>query len=47
MAQAVWLTRRATGIDLTASGRTALQTVISQRTGQRGDHIFTRHLQRA
>ncbi len=47
MAQAVWLTKRATGIDLTASGRTVLQTVISQRTGQRGDHIFTRHLQRA
>lgn len=47
MAQAVWLTRRATGIDLTARGRTELQKVISQRTGRSGDQIFARHLQRA
>ena len=46
-AQAVWLTRLATGIDLGPQTVADLSQVFSQRTGRRGDRIFRRQLQRA
>jgi len=45
-AQAVWLTRLATGIDLGPQTAADLSHVISQRTGGRGDRVFRRKLQR-
>jgi alpha-amylase/alpha-mannosidase (GH57 family) len=45
-AQAVWLTRLATGIDFGPQTASDLSHVISQRTGRRGDRIFRRKLQR-
>ncbi len=46
-AQAVRLTRQATGIDLSGVAIDALRHVISHRTGLRGDIIFKKQLQRA
>jgi len=46
-AQAVWLTRLATGIDLAPQTAADLSHVISQRSGARGDRVFRRQLQRA
>jgi alpha-amylase/alpha-mannosidase (GH57 family) len=46
-AQAVWLTRLATGIDLGPQTTADLSHVISQSTGGRGDRVFRRKLQRA
>jgi hypothetical protein len=46
-AQAVWLTRLASGIDLGPQTAADLSHVISQRTGGRGDRFFRRQLQRA
>jgi len=46
-AQAVWLTRLATGVDLAPQTTTDLSHVFSQRTGTRGDRVFKRQLQRA
>jgi alpha-amylase/alpha-mannosidase (GH57 family) len=46
-AQAVWLTRFATGIDLAPQTAADLSHVISQRTGTRGDRFFRRQMQRA
>lgn len=43
-AQAVWLTRLATGIDLAPQAAIDLSHVISQRTGVRGDRIFQKQL---
>jgi hypothetical protein len=45
-AQAVWLTRLATGVDLSPQTAADLSHVISQRTGGRGDRVFRRKLQR-
>lgn len=45
-AQAVHLTRLATGIDLSAQAMADLQHVISHRSGLRGDIVFQRQLQR-
>jgi alpha-amylase/alpha-mannosidase (GH57 family) len=46
-AQAVWLTRLATGIDLSSQSAADLAHVISQQTGARGDRFFRRQMQRA
>lgn len=46
-AQAVWLTRQATGIDLAPQTTSDLAHVFSQRTGTRGDSVFKRYLKRA
>ncbi len=46
-AHAVWLTRLATGVDLTAEATGSLAHVFSQRTGTRGDRVFKRQMQRA
>lgn len=46
-AQAVWLTRMATGVDLTELAGEQLEKVISWRTGVRADNVFMRHLQSA
>jgi hypothetical protein len=46
-AQAVRLTRLATGIDLAPKAEADLQRVVSHRTGLRGDIVFRRQLQAA
>jgi alpha-amylase/alpha-mannosidase (GH57 family) len=46
-AQAVWLTHKATGIDLAPQTAADLSHVVSQRTGTRADHIFRLQLQKA
>lgn len=46
-AQAVYLTRLATGVDLTPQVIPQLKNVISHRTGLRGDMVFLKQLQRA
>ena len=46
-AQAVWLTRMATGVDLTELAGEQLENVVSWRTGVHADSVFMRHLQRA
>lgn len=46
-AQATWLTRMATGMDLTEVAGEELEKVVSWRTGTRADSVFMRHLQRA
>jgi hypothetical protein len=45
-AQAVRLTRLATGIDLTSQALSDLRLVMSNRTGQRGDMVFRRQMRR-
>lgn len=46
-AQAVWLTRKATGVDLLEEAMDELQHVCSWRTGLSADQVFARHIQRA
>jgi hypothetical protein len=46
-AQAVWLTRKATGIDLAPLAINELKQVCSWRTGLSADQVFARHMQRA
>lgn len=46
-AQAVWLTRLATGVDLSSQIAADLAHVFSQQSGTRGDRVFKRQLQRA
>ncbi|NMC78618.1 MAG: DUF3536 domain-containing protein [Chloroflexi bacterium] len=46
-AQAVWLTRLATGVDLGPRAVISLKRVKSWRTGLRADRVFLHHLQRA
>lgn len=46
-AQATWLTRMATGADLSELAGEELEKVVSWRSGLRADHVFMRHLQRA
>jgi alpha-amylase/alpha-mannosidase (GH57 family) len=46
-AQAVWLTRKATGVDLLEESMDELQKVCSWRTGLSADQVFARHIQRA
>ena len=46
-AQATWLKRMATGVDLTELAGEELEKVVSWRTGLRADHVYMRHLQRA
>lgn len=46
-AQAVHLARLATGVDLAPPTRALLKQVTSLRTGERGDTLFQRQLQRA
>jgi hypothetical protein len=43
-AQAVWLTHRATGVDLAPAAVAELQQVASGRTGLRADLVFVQHL---
>lgn len=45
-AQAVWLTRQATGIDLQNLCLTELKKVVSQRTGLTAEQVFQRHFER-
>lgn len=46
-AQAVWLTKLATGIDLSNEAVNLFQTVRSWRNGSRGDMIFLDHMKKA
>ncbi len=46
-AQATWLTRMATGMDLSELAGEELEKVVSWRTGVSADGVFMRHLQRA
>ncbi len=46
-AQAVWLTRQATGVDLSARALALFSLVKSPRTGLQADQIFARSLNRA
>ena len=46
-AQATWLTRMATGIDLSEIAGEELEKVESWRTGLKADDVFMKHLQRA
>ncbi len=46
-AQAVWLARQATGIDLGSFFMPDLNRVFSERTNLRADRVFERHLHRA
>ena len=46
-AQAVLLTRVATGVDLAPAALAALRRVESHRTGLRADKVFAKHLRRA
>ena len=46
-AQATWLVRLATGIDLSAQAVSLLKAVRSSRTGLRADTVFNYHLNRA
>lgn len=46
-AQATWLTRMATGVDLSELAGEELEKVTSWRTGLSADKVFMRHLQRA
>ncbi len=46
-AQAVWLTRQATGIDLFTPALTWLNPVQSWRSNLRADEVFSNHIQRA
>lgn len=41
--QAIWLVRKATGVDLSAKYKADLRHVISHRTGTRGDIVFDRY----
>lgn len=45
-AQAVWLTKKVTGIDLKAMALALLRKVRDQRTGLRGDTVFSERYQR-
>ncbi len=45
-AQAVWLTRQATGIDLQMQCRTGLRQVVSRRSGLTAEQVFQRHYER-
>jgi alpha-amylase/alpha-mannosidase (GH57 family) len=46
-AQAVWLTEKATGVDLSPLALSLLSHVRSWRTGLQADEVFRRHLMRA
>ncbi|MFZ3070341.1 MAG: DUF3536 domain-containing protein [Anaerolineaceae bacterium] len=46
-AKAVWLTNRATGLDLSPAFMDMLKEVKSQKTGLRGDTVFSQTLMRA
>jgi hypothetical protein len=46
-AQAIWLTQKATGVDLSPLALSALSHVRSWRTGLQADEVFRRHLYRA
>jgi hypothetical protein len=46
-AQAVWLTRQATGADLAPGALAQLRLVESRRSGLRGDQVFGHYLRRA
>ncbi len=46
-ARAVWLARKATGVDLSPQVQADLKHVISHRTGLRGDMVFQWHIQRS
>ncbi len=46
-AQAVQLTRQASGVDLAPAAIEQLRRVVSPRTGLRADQVFARHLRRA
>ncbi len=45
-AQAIWLTRRATGVDLAPLAIQALSSVVSPRTGCSAEDVFRQHLRR-
>ena len=44
--QAVWLTRQATGVDLSPGAIKDLEQVVSHHTGLRGDMVFRRRFHR-
>jgi hypothetical protein len=44
-AQAVWLARQATGVDLSPELVSDLRHVVSHRTGLRGDAVFMRQME--
>ena len=46
-AQAIWLTRLATGVNLKSSAEEALRRVQSWRSGLRADTVFNHHYERA
>jgi alpha-amylase/alpha-mannosidase (GH57 family) len=46
-AQATWLTRLATGMDLSELAGEELEKVVSWRSGLKADAVFMKHLQRA
>ena len=45
--QAVWLTQKAVGVDLTPLSLKALSVVVSERTGLKADQIFRRQIAQA
>lgn len=45
-AQAVRLTRQATGVDLAPAAQAQLRQVVSQRSGLRADQVFAQHMRR-
>jgi hypothetical protein len=46
-AQATWLTRMATGVDLSEMAGEEFEKVVSWRSGLKADEVFMRHLRRA